>query len=455
MPQRLENSSCDSSRCSPPSVITVHFHVLKTRMNENILAAAARLSDDALLDRLKVLAVRERDATVELVAHLAELHGRRTHLGEGPGSLYEYCRRELGLSEDAAYNRDAAARAVRRYPVILDRLANGSITLTTVRLLGPVLTPENHLALLAEAKHRSRREVELIVRRLDPQPDVPSSIRKLPVPAPVAGPPLPSVTQQNLVPVSPAPTVLQPPPVQRPFIAPLTPERYRVQFTVSKETHDKLRRAQDLLRREIRDGDPGAIFDRALTLLLRDVEKKKMAATSRPRRPRETKDGSRAIPAHVRRAVWRRDDGRCAFVGTRGRCTERAFLELHHVTPFGHQGPATVENISLRCRAHNVYEAEAVFGRYDPSAVRERADKYSVSGEITPVPERRSEATYTIRRRRTKTMTAHPTIDKAMPAKAGVTIPKPRPRVARWTATMAAMPAATAASASGCPTRRT
>lgn len=424
-------------------------------MNENILAAAARLSDETLRARLKALAVREHEATVELVAHLAELYGRRAHLGEDNVSLYMYCRTELGLSEDAAYNREAAARAVRRYPVILDRLANGSVNLTTVRLLRPVLTPENHLALLAEAKHRSKREVELIVRRLDPQPDVPSSIRKLPAPAPVVAPPLSQPTQQSAAPASPPPVVLQPPPVHRPVIAPLAPERYRVQFTVSKETHDKLRRAQDLLRREIRDGDPGAIFDRALTLLLREVEKKKMAATSRPRRPRGTKSGSRDIPAHVRRAVWRRDDGRCAFVGTKGRCTERAFLELGHVTPAAHQGPATVENLSLRCRAHNVYEAEAVFGRYDPSAVRERADKYSVSGEITPVPERRTEVTYAIRRRRTRTMTAQPTIESAMPAKAGVTIPKPRPRVARWTATMAAMPAATAARASGCPTRRT
>jgi hypothetical protein len=85
-------------------------------MNENILATATRLSDDALLVRLRVLAVRERDATVELVAHLAELHARRAHLGEGPGSLYEYCRNELGLSEDAAYNRSAAARAVGDSP---------------------------------------------------------------------------------------------------------------------------------------------------------------------------------------------------------------------------------------------------------------------------------------------------------------------------------------------------
>ena len=109
-------------------------------MNENILATAARLSDEALLARIKVLAIRERDATVELVAHLAELDGRKSHLGEGPGSLYKYCRDVLGYSEDAAWNRAATAGAVRLYPVILGWLADGSLNITTVRILRPVLT---------------------------------------------------------------------------------------------------------------------------------------------------------------------------------------------------------------------------------------------------------------------------------------------------------------------------
>jgi hypothetical protein len=76
--------------------------------------------------------------------------------------------------------------------------------------------------------------------------------------------------------------------------------------------------------------------------------------------------------------------GRCAFAGRSGRCTERRFLEWHHVQPHGHQGPATVDNISLRCRAHNVYESELLFGRFDPSAVREPAEIYAVSREIAP-----------------------------------------------------------------------
>jgi hypothetical protein len=277
---------------------------------------------------------------------------------------------------------------VRRYPVILSWLADGSLNVTTVRLLRPVLTPENHFAVLQEARRRSKKEVELIARRLDPRPDVPSSIRKAPAPPAAAAPtllleeespepPLP-VPPQPVPPPTPAP---QPP---RPVIAPLTPERYRVQFTVSAETHDKLRRVQNLLCREIPSGDPAAIFERALDLLLHDVEKKKLAAVAKPRPPRGCREGSRDIPPHVIRAVWKRDGGQCAFLGRSGRCTERRFLELHHVQPFGHQGPATVENISLRCRAHNVYESELVFGRFDPSIVRERTEDYAVSREIAP-----------------------------------------------------------------------
>ena len=49
-----------------------------------------------------------------------------------------------------------------------------------------------------------------------------------------------------------------------------------------------------------------------------------------------------------------------------------------------HQGPATVDNISLRCRAHNVYESELVFGRFDPLVVREATENYAVSREFAP-----------------------------------------------------------------------
>src|SRR5262245_46318062 len=127
-------------------------------MSMNTLATAEALSDRELLARLDTLAIREREASVELVAHLAVLDSRpAVYARQGFGSLFAYCRQALRLSEDAACNRIDVARACRRFPLILDGLASGALTLTSVRLLASHLTPENHQSVLARAADRSRR----------------------------------------------------------------------------------------------------------------------------------------------------------------------------------------------------------------------------------------------------------------------------------------------------------
>jgi hypothetical protein len=329
-------------------------------MKTNILAAADGLSDHDLVARLHVLAGNERGASVELVAHLAALDTRpAVYAAQGYGSLFSYCTQALRLSEDAACNRIEAARACRRFPVILDLLASGAMTLTSVRLLGRHLTPENHRVVLAKASGRSRRQIEALVAELAPLRDVPSVVRKLPTftaMSPSSAAPAPPATgvSEPTPAIAPSAAVFVPTP--RPIVRATAPERYRVQFTIGPETHEKLRRVQALLRREIPDGDPGAIFDRAVTLLLEKVEKAKLGAATKPRpyppiRPRTDESvPSRYVPRAVKRAACRRDAGQCAFVSPTGRrCSERTFLEFHHVQAYAKQGPATVGNISLRC----------------------------------------------------------------------------------------------------------
>jgi len=121
--------------------------------------------------------------------------------------------------------------------------------------------------------------------------------------------------------------------------------------------HEKLREAQALLRHQVPSGDVAEIFDRALTLLLAKLRRARHAATPRPRPTHRTSNAGRHVPAGVKREVWARDGGRCAFVGATGRCTERGFLEYHHVIPFADGGEAHVSNLQLRCRAHNGFEA--------------------------------------------------------------------------------------------------
>jgi 5-methylcytosine-specific restriction endonuclease McrA len=144
--------------------------------------------------------------------------------------------------------------------------------------------------------------------------------------------------------------------------------RFHFQFVVPKSTHDKLRHAQGLLSHAVPTGDLAQVIDRALDALISQLEVRKLGVSTRDlRREGAWSEGgapSRYIPAAVRRAAWERDGGRCTFVSiTGGRCRCRQFLEFDHVEPFARGGKATVENIRLRCRAHNQYEAERVFGR--------------------------------------------------------------------------------------------
>ena len=317
-------------------------------------------------DDLEGTAAAERTATARLIALLAEMDLRRLYLAQGYSSLFVYCTRSLHLSEHGAYGRIEAARAARRFPIVLDWLADGSITLTTVCLLSSQLTVDNHQRVLESARHTTKREVEQLIAAMRPQPPVPSLVRKLPEPKTAAAsvpPGVPAEVGAAAVPAGDEAEVRVPatPRPKPAVILPLAPERYKVQLTIGRETHDKLREVQDLLRHVVPNGDPAIIFDRALTLLLPDLQRRKLAQVERPRRVRPSPTGSRHVPAAVRREVWNRDDGRCAFVGTDGRCRERGFLEFHHVIPFATGGETTAVNLQLRCRSHNTHEAHEYF----------------------------------------------------------------------------------------------
>lgn len=340
-----------------------------------------QLSDRELLDATVRAAGAERHTTVELLTLIAELDARRLYLGEGCSSLFIYCTQVLRLSEHAAYHRIEAARAARGFPAILELLAGGALTLTTVALLRPHLTRQNHQRLLEGASHKTKREVEHQIACLAPQPDAKPLVRKVAVPNPVE-----AVAPGSIDAVTPSPPDVDErsaPPVRmpmppRPVLAPLAADRYLLKVTVSGETHAKLRRAQDLLRHTIPTGDPAAILDRALTMLVDHLERRRAAKTRSPRSaleaPPSWRRNSRYVPAAVRRAVWARDQGRCAFEGPHGRCTETGHLEFHHVLPFAAGGPMEPDNLALRCRAHNSYESEQRFGRRvgDPERVSTR-----------------------------------------------------------------------------------
>jgi hypothetical protein len=365
-----------------------------------MITHASRLTDAELVLQVAQLARGERAATVALIVHLAEFDARRLFAPAGFPSTFAYCLDVLQLSEDATFNRIEAARLARKYPMVVDMLQEGALSPTTARMLSRHVTPDNHEALFAATAGKSKREVEKLLAGLFPKAEAPASVRAIPA-ANVASDSdqatgLPAMPRAEAASASAAIAVTADhanddaarsvpsrPPVAgatapRGLARPLSADRYEIRFTANGETHEKLRRAQDLLGHAVPGGDLAHVFDRALTLLVADLERKKCAATPKPGKSREPSADSRHIPAAVRRAVWIRDHGQCAFVSASGRrCDARRCLEYHHVKPFAAGGRATVENIQLRCRAHNRYEAEAYYGPLHRDA-----------GENPPVPER-------------------------------------------------------------------
>ena len=53
------------------------------------------------------------------------------------------------------------------------------------------------------------------------------------------------------------------------------------------------------------------------------------------------------IPTHVKREVWRRDQGKCAYCGSQER------LEFDHIIPVSKGGSNTARNVQLLCEKCN------------------------------------------------------------------------------------------------------
>jgi len=292
------------------------------------------LSDTAVLSQATALARSERSHQADLLVRIAEIDHRRLYLPAGYPTMSAYCVGELGFSEDKAGKRIQAARTALRFPVLFEALDDGRLELTAIRLLAPHLTEENVDELVAKAAacHRMS-DIQVLLAQRFAEPDLLSEADFRVVNSHAPG--------HASAPVE-------------------SGEWVHLRIRVRK---DKLAYARDLLSHSLPSGDACVVFDRALDALIEKAEKKKFAACTSPRAPRPRTVQDRCIPAQVRRAVWERDGGQCTFVSEKGRrCSSRRLLEYDHIRPVARGGKASIEGIRLRCRGHNQYEAERVFG---------------------------------------------------------------------------------------------
>src|SRR3974390_60812 len=277
------------------------------------------LSDAQLLEGLKTLCAEDRSVLARVLAHLIEVEERRLHLEAACPSMFQFCVRRLGMSEDEACRRIHAARLARRFPDLLVRIERGELTLSTTALLHDALTEASYAELVAAAAGKTKAEVQALLAKRSPLQDVPSAITTIPAQPPVPG-------------IGGAPATA-PTPFRGPQVAPLSQTRHKVQFTASDELRTKLERARDLMRHANPDGDLAVVVERALDLLLEKLEKRRLGKTTRPPQrsrsersvPRPSGSGDAPCPATIpratRRTVFARDGQRCTFTDAEGhRC---------------------------------------------------------------------------------------------------------------------------------------
>ncbi len=151
----------------------------------------------SLARRLGELAGEERHVQVEFLLHLDEFDRRRAWLELGYGSLWTWCLEALHLREGVAGRRIAAMKVLRRFPGLAAALRDGRLCLSTLALLGQVLTEENAEELVARAAFRTMAEVDHLVASLKPRQAPREGLRRLPEP---------SATREAPTPVSASPS---------------------------------------------------------------------------------------------------------------------------------------------------------------------------------------------------------------------------------------------------------
>ena len=337
------------------------------------------LADDQLLSGLASIVDRRNQITAEFLAYLAELDARQLFLDLGFSSLFEYCVEELKLCESTAGRHIAAARVCRDHPEVFGMVASGALHASALSLMKKHLTAENARELFESCSHRSARQVEVLLATRFPRPDVRDLVRRLP--ARVAFTPDVGCSTEAS---------------QSRRLEPLSADRYGIHFTADGEFCELLERVRGLAGHRLPSGDLMTVLKHGLEAYERELEKERFAVGSKARRNREVPAPSpismpdlsapelpatapvesapqamrgprlswkRHCPAAVVQAVYLRDGKQCSYVSPSGRrCSARRCLELDHIEPLAVGGEGTIENLRLRCRAHNQRYARQYFG---------------------------------------------------------------------------------------------
>jgi 5-methylcytosine-specific restriction endonuclease McrA len=299
-------------------------------------------TNEELTASLKALKVKEDLVLVEVLAHIQEIERRQLFLKLGHPSLYSYLMTDLGYTESEAYRRIESARFLRANPELTSLVQAGHLTLTSI---SEVRSAVRYREKATNNKMSPAEQVELAK-------SVSNCTRKQ--------------TQQILA-------------EKIPDFKPLEFERKQelqdggIQITLRLDQLQRRKsdRTRDIMARTGPITGTAKLYENLCDFFLR---KKDLAAenstqhtlsrqeTLRKNPPSQiNRNKFRNIPMSIRRAVFKRDSGRCQFRNPEGKpCGSPYQIEIDHILPLSRGGTNEIENLRCLCRAHNQWKADRI-----------------------------------------------------------------------------------------------
>jgi hypothetical protein len=351
--------------------------------------ALSKSSHDELRRNLTRAILSEHEATAELLRYLGEFEARGLHLRDGFSSIYGFLTLGHGYSEGAAARRAVVARFGRRFPGVIQMIAQGELSLSVADVvaravskdeLGSATIPE----LIATLQHKSKTEAERIIPELGVTVSSPKSrerVRMVGRPQVTVGRSQTVATCVSSVEKTPtlgfqfaessevtadAHSTCGDPKSAENSPEPKPSTEYQVSLRLSEDGMRELKRAQELLGTKDLASTIEALakFYNKRKDPLNVSPKKSSPKKSTPPAESASVKRSRYIPAPTKRTVYQASGGQCTYVdsSTGRRCHERRHLEVDHIKPFGRGGDHEPENLQILCRSHNLMRARGDYG---------------------------------------------------------------------------------------------
>lgn len=302
------------------------------------------ISNQMLLETIQKLVLEERKLNLDILHHLKEIELRKLHLELGFSSLFEYTVQKLGYSEDAAYRRISAMRLIKSLPQIEEKIASGSISLTSAckiqsffrqeekqskneQITPKLSTPDQKLNWIESLQNKSTREVEKEILKLNPVAIPHEKVRTLSE----------CKTEIKIV-------------IDEELKTQLDQLKYLISHQNSNMTY------QELLKYLVKMG-----LDKLSPI--RKVTKSPCAPKVETQAPLKKKI-SRYIPSTIKHEVYLRDQGCCSFRNqqTHQKCKSKYLLQYDHIQPMAFGGETTANNLRLLCANHHNLVTKKVFG---------------------------------------------------------------------------------------------